>query len=178
MSRGIRALVVFFAFVLIYTVARGDLQHKSTDTVIPNVSMCTAKQLSPTWITGTGAAGSVFSWIQLTNNGSTCKLPTWLSVSSSRKGASSENFARVANNSQLARQDNSAIRPSKRGVVVVADQSAYIAISFSDGYSCPPADLVALSWKGETATESTTLVPTYLATSCAGNSVVMSPVYR
>lgn len=179
MSRGIRALVIFFAFVLVYTVARPNLQHGSThDTIVPDVHLCVGSQISPHWINGSGAAGSVYSWIRLTNTADTCKLPTWLSVSSSRNGGSKENFVRVENEGQLTRQNGGAIQASKSGVVVLAGKSAFIAVSFSDRYSCPQADLVTLSWMGTGATQSITAWPTYLATSCAGNSVVMSPVYR
>ncbi len=180
MRRLLRTLTMLLAFAIVFVVARGDLfRATSTTTSLPAVSACSATQLESAWVDGTAGAGTAYAWITFTNTQETCTLPTWLDVVMGIDvSATADQFSRVPVLSELTTPDGGAISKSPEGVTLASQESASVAISFSNRSGCDVATSVTVSWLRGTNRQELPLAATYLVSQCSGPSAFVSPVFR
>jgi Protein of unknown function (DUF4232) len=178
--RLLRTLTMLLALALVFVVARGDLFRTSTTTTsLPAVSTCSAAQLDGRWVDGTAGAGTAYAWITFTNTQETCTLPTWLDlVMGTDISATADQFTRIPVLAELTKPDGSAIVKSLDGITLAAEESATVAISFSNRSGCDPATSVTVSWQRGESRQELPVVATYLVSQCSGPSAFISPVFR
>ncbi|MEI6736237.1 MAG: DUF4232 domain-containing protein [Actinomycetes bacterium] len=180
MRRLLRTLTMVLALALVFVVGRGDLFRASTTTTsLPAVSACSAAQLHGTWVDGTAGAGTVYAWITVTNTQETCTLPTWLDVVMGTDiSATADQFSRVPVLAEMTKPDGGAITKSRKGVTLAVQESATVAISFSDRSGCDLATSVTVSWLSGAIRQELPIAATYLVSQCSGPSAFVSPVFR
>jgi len=173
---------MLLALALVFVVARGDLFRATTTTTttsLPAVAACSATQLRSAWVDGTAGAGTAYAWITFTNTQETCTLPTWLDVVMGTDiTATADQFSRVPVLSELTKPDGGSISKSLEGVTLASQESASVAISFSNRSGCDVATSVTVSWLRGTNRQELPLAATYLVSQCSGPSAFVSPVFR
>ncbi len=180
MRRLLRTLTMLLVLALVFVVARGDLfRAVSTTTSLPAVSACSATQLQSAWVDGTAGAGTAYAWITFTNTQETCTLPTWLDVVMGTDiSTTADQFTRIPVLSELTTPDGGAISKSPEGVTLDAQESASVAISFSNRSGCDVATSVTVSWLRGAYRQELPVAATYLVSQCSGPSAFVSPVFR
>ena len=180
MRRLLRTLTMLLVLALVFVVARGDLfRAVSTTTSLPAVSACSATQLQSAWVDGTAGAGTAYAWITFTNTQETCTLPTWLDVVMGTDiSTTADQFTRIPVLSELTTPDGGAISKSPEGVTLDAQESASVAISFSNRSGCDVATSVTVSWLRGANRQELPVAATYLVSQCSGPSAFVSPVFR
>jgi hypothetical protein len=165
---------------LVFVVARGDLfRTSSTSTSLPSISTCTAMQLQGEWVDGTAGAGTAYAWITLTNTQGACTLPTWLDVVMGNDvNATADQFTRIPVLSELTKPNGDAIEESNEGIALAAQETASLAISFSNRSGCDVAASVTVSWLRGGNRQELPVTATYLVSQCSGPSAFVSPVFR
>ena len=180
MRRLLRTLTMLLVLALVFVVARGDLfRAVSTTTSLPAVSACSATQLQSAWVDGTAGAGTAYAWITFTNTQETCTLPTWLDVVMGTDiSTTADQFTRIPVLSELTTPDGGAISKSPEGVTLDTQESASVAISFSNRSGCDVATSVTVSWLRGAYRQELPVAATYLVSQCSGPSAFVSPVFR
>ena len=177
MRRGLATLLVFAVVAIGYTVARQQIDGTATTTTIPTSENCISDQLTSTWVDGTGAAGTLHAWVEITNTSSTaCSIPSHpiLASFTSSGGLLPADFTDQSADGQLVDVNDNPIPIGGAATVrLEPGRTAAIALSFVNDASCSTVSLFRLSWEGG----STTLAPHYLVSQCNGPSGLISKVY-
>ena len=193
MSRALKSLAIFFAFVAIYTLSRHVVSPSSTttsvtsSTIVSTTSLgataCQGSDFSGVFNQGQGAAGTINASITLTKTSTgTCSIMGWpLLTLQDRTGAvlpsSTVNLPSV--NSQVGFPDPRANRsPSsltlKRGAATTFSL-AYSDVPSGSETSCPSA--TTLSVEVRKGGNTVTVTPEYPLTPCSAGTVWVSPFY-
>lgn len=177
MRRGLVTLLIFAVVALGYTVARQQFDGTPTTTSVPPSGNCRSDQLASTWVDGTGAAGTLYAWVTMTNTSSQrCSIPPHpITASFDAAGALlPAEFTVQSADGQLVDESNYPIPvDGATAVQLEPNQSASVALSFSNDSSCPTVSLLRLRWTGGSAS----LAPHYLVSPCNGSSGLISRVY-
>jgi len=183
MRRLLRTLIVLLALGLVLVVS-GDFFHRTTGTTTtttsePVTAICLATQIQGTWVDGSAGAGTAYAWITLTNSQATCALPAWLDlVMGTDINSTVDQFAHIPTLSDLTRPDGSSIQQADQGVTLARQETATVALSFTDRSGCDQATTVTLSWLAGGGRQILNVPATYLVTQCSGPSAFVSPVFR
>ena len=78
----------------------------------------------------------------------------------------------------MTKPDGGAITKSPEGVRLASQESASVAISFSDRSGCDLATSVTVSWLSGAIRQELPIAATYLVSQCSGPSAFVSPVFR
>ena len=152
MRRLLRTLVALLVLGLILVVSRGGLLRRTTTTSSttsePPISTCLTSQIHGQWVDGSAGAGTAYAWITLTNSGTTCALPTWLNLAmGTDPNSTSDQFARVPDLAELTRPDGSPITKPDHGVTLAAQETATVALSFTNRSGCDNRHHQLAGWR-------------------------------
>lgn len=178
MKRGAVTFVVFAVLAVGYTITRDrfDATPTSTTTVPSNVN-CSTRQVTTSWVDGSGAAGTVYAWVKITNtSNSRCSLPAWPSVEFLDASNSSlpSDLSRQNSDGLLLDWNQQPINVSNVGPIdLPPGSSAALALSFLNDSSCSLVSKMTLSWSGA----SVSVAPHYLVSSCNGPGGLISPLF-
>jgi hypothetical protein len=182
MRRLLRTITALLVLALVFVVARGDLFRTTVavTTSLPTVPICTASQFQAKWVDGTAGAGTAYAWITFTNIQETCSMPTWIDlVMGTDSNSVANSFARVTDLTEMTKPDGGPITESPAGITLGHQQSASLAISFSNRSGCAAATAVTASWlRGGMEPQKLQIPATYLVLQCNGPSAFVSPVFR
>ncbi|MEI8147539.1 MAG: DUF4232 domain-containing protein [Actinomycetes bacterium] len=182
MRRLLRTLIALLVLGLIVVVSKGGLLRRTTTTSSttsePPISTCLTSQIHGQWVDGSAGAGTAYAWITLTNSGTTCALPTWLNLAmGTDPNSTSDQFARVPDLAELTRPDGSPITKPDHGVTLAAQETATVALSFTNRSGCDMATTVTISWLVGGNRQELPVPAAYLVTQCSGPSAFVSPVF-
>ena len=168
---------------LVFVVARGDLFRSAatitTTSSLPSISTCTAMQLQGAWVDGTAGAGTAYAWVTFTNTQEACTLPAWLDVAMGTDvTATSNQFTRIPELSELTKPNGGAIEESNDVIALASQETATVAISFSNRSGCDEVASVTVSWLRGANRQELSIPATYLVSQCSGPSAFVSPVFR
>ncbi|CAB4872512.1 unannotated protein [freshwater metagenome] len=183
MTRLFRTLIVLVALGLVVIASKGDWLRRtattSTTTSEPSISTCLATQFRGVWVDGSAGAGTAYAWITLTNSEATCVLPTWLNLTMGTDiNSTADRFARVPDLAELTRPDGSPITKPDHGVTLATQETATVALSFTNRSGCDMATTVTISWLVGVSRQELPVPAAYLVTQCSGPSAFVSPVFR
>ena len=177
MRRGLLSLLIFAIIAVGYTATRRQFDATPSTTTKPTSLHCTSGQLTTTWVDGTGAAGTLYAWVKVTNTSATsCTLPSDPEISylDAAGGSLPSDLNVQSDDGQLLDwNDNPIAAKGSSTVVLDSGSSAALALSFINDSSCSVVSLFRLSWNGE----STSVAPRYLVSQCNGPSGLHSRVY-
>ena len=177
MKRGLATLALFVVVAVGYTVARGNFIQTTTTTTAPVSNFCSADQLTTKWIDGTGAAGTLYAWVKVTNSSNaTCVIPSQPSISffDAAGGSLPADLIQQSTDGQLLDwSDNPISTTGSSSVTLEAGSSVALALSFVNDASCSTVSLMRLSWTNG----SVAVAPHYLVSQCNGPSGLRSRLY-
>lgn len=196
MSRALKGLALFFAFVVIYTVSRHVIDANSSSTTTTSVSTtstsivttttgaaatCAATDFTGRFNQGQGAAGTIYASITITKSTpGRCTLKGWprLTLLDNQGGLITTTTVDVPSATQSGpfMSPPQANRPP--AALTVADNgSATFDLAYSDvsvGSSCPSAATVSVQLPGGSAEVAVTASP---AVDACNGTVTVSPFF-
>lgn len=191
MSRGLKSLAIFFAFVAIYTLSRhvGNSSTTTTTTTTTTVTSttlastaCQATGFSGVYNEGQGAAGTIYASVTLTKSSpGSCTLKGWpLLTLQDRLGAlltSSTSDASSSGNSFQFLTAQANLPPAT--FTVSQNGTAEFSLAYSDVQTgttaCPNA--VTLSVQFALKGGVIDVTPAYPVTPCNNGQLIVSPFY-
>lgn len=192
MSRALKSLAIFFAFVAIYTLSRHVIDSSNTttttSTTVPVTSTslanttCHSSDFSGVYNEGEGAAGTIYASVTLTKSSAgSCTLDGWPIITLQDKlGAVLTSSALDVPSSGNSFQFLSAPANQPPSLVSVSQNgTAEFSLAYSDVQTgttaCPNA--VTLSVQFVAKGGSIDVTPAYPVAPCNNGRLVVSPLY-
>jgi hypothetical protein len=92
--------------------------------------------------------------------------------------ATSNQFTHIPELSELTKPNGDAIEESNNGIELASQETATVAISFSNRSGCDEVASVTVSWLRGANRQELPIPATYLVSQCSGPSAFVSPVFR
>lgn len=196
MSRGLKAVALFFAFVVIFTASRHLAGHttptsttsststtatstttSTTSTTTTLTSACVASDFTGTFAEGQGAAGTVTSSVTLINQGETCRVDGYPLLT--LQGATGSVLEAKQVNQQVVQFPTAAANAPAAPVVVAHGQATDFSLAFTDvpvgSETC--ASAVTLSVQFSAGGSSVPITLAYPIAPCNHGTIWVSPLY-
>jgi hypothetical protein len=196
-SRGLKSLAIFFAFVAIYTLSRHAITSSTTTTTSAPVSSstsvttttlagavpCEGKDFRATYNEGQGAAGTVTASVTLTKT-----TPGWCSIKGWPILTLQDKTGAVLHSSTVDTSANPPVQyPSTSAnqapaqLTLLQGSTASFSLAYSDvptgnESSCPSA--FTLSVQMATGGSTVIVTPQYPPEPCNGGQIYASPFYK
>lgn len=197
MSRALKSLALFFAFVVIYTLSRHVIDNSSTTTTTTTTvaatstttttavasTACNATDFTGVYDEGEGAAGTIYASVTLTKDTpGTCTLKGWplLTLQDKLGSVLPSTLVDVPSGSSSGFQFLSAQANAAPSTLSLSqNQSATFSLAYSDVQSGTTAcdDATTLNVQFVTQGASIPVTPPYAVQPCDGGRVWVSPFY-
>lgn len=195
MSRALKALAIFFAFVAIYTLSRHGAGSTNTTTTttsttsttsVPSTtlasSLCQARDFSGVYNQGEGAAGTIYASVTLTKStAGSCTLKGWALITLQDKlgAVLTSSTMDVPSNGNSFQFLTARANDPPASLKLTKNETAQFSLAYSDvptgTTAC--ANAVTVSVQFVTSGASIAVTPAYAVQPCNNGQIWVSPFY-